>query len=124
MAGERTLRIAIRDVDRVLVVRLSGELDEYTYSGLLGVLLSCASMEPAGVVVELDELAVHPAARLVVFDIAWMFARRRPAVQLVLVAPDDGERPRRVPCYGTTEAALAAITRPRADPGTDEACPA
>ena len=127
MTGGRNLRVAIRDRGGVLVVHLKGVLDQTSYSWLLEVLLSCATMEPAGIVVDVDELSVDLAARLVVFDVAWLFTRRLPAVQLMLVSSDEGEPPRRVPSFRTTAAALAAIARSRSDGRRGEpgrACPA
>ena len=131
MGNDDRLSIDIRDQNGVLVVRLTGRLDWSTYLRVQDVLLDCATRELVGVVVELDSLLAESPALLVVFDVVWLSAARWPGIPLMLVVSDHQLRstlearglPRHIPCYPSTQAALAAVVRLHQEDRVDATLP-
>jgi anti-anti-sigma factor len=81
------LDIKLRLLDGVTVVRPTGRLDLSSYAPLRDTLLKALAEQPAGLVVELNDLEVDVSTSLTVFATVWMRASQWPNVPFTLVAP-------------------------------------
>jgi anti-sigma regulatory factor (Ser/Thr protein kinase) len=104
-------------MDGVTVVRPVGRLDLSSYAPLRDSLLKMLAEQPAGLIVELDELEVDVSTSLTVFATVWMRASRWPNVPFSLIVPGGRIRwllqrsgiTRFAPMHGTLNEALASL---------------
>jgi anti-anti-sigma factor len=111
------LRIDTRYTEGVAVVRPVGRLDLSSYAPLRDALLKLLAEQPAGLVVDLEQLEVDVSTSLTVFATVWMRASRWPNVPFALVAPPGRVQwllkrsgiPRFAPLHGELADALSAL---------------
>jgi anti-anti-sigma factor len=111
------LQIQTRVTDGVTVVRPVGRLDLSSYAPLRDSLLKVLAEQPAGLIVELDDLEVDVSTSLTVFATVWMRASRWPNVPFTLIVPGGRIRwllqrsgiTRFAPMHGSLDEALVAL---------------
>lgn len=85
MTGHAALSVDVSDRGRAVLVRLAGELGLAGVAQVRDALLKCVADEPAGVVVQLDRVAVITPLALSVFGVVARKACDWPGLQVMLV---------------------------------------